>query len=300
MTDTVNTTSETTSSTTTESTSDQLRNAEAVQPVRINPPTPVMVRKPEETITLNTSTFYYLVIALIFFVAGFLTAWAVFSTTVNNTLTQAKVDFGLAVESKFSTAVARMPAGDGNAVAAAPTAVPVQNVELGDSPAWGPTDAKVTIVEFSDFQCPFCERFKTQTYSRIREKYGNQIRFVFKHFPLSQIHPEALAAAAASECAREQGKFWEYHDILFQNQQNLTRTGLMAYAQQAGISNVADFGQCVDTLKYRDRVEKDFNAGIGYSVSGTPTFFINGQYLAGALPFENFAQAIDAALAKAG
>ena len=98
------------------------------------------------------------------------------------------------------------------------------HVSVDDDPSWGPTDAKVTVVEFSDFQCPYCGRFVSQTYSQIKQEYGGKVHFVFRDFPLSTIHPWAEKGAEAAGCANEQGKFWEYHDAIFQNQTTLTQT----------------------------------------------------------------------------
>jgi len=172
----------------------------------------------------------------------------------------------------------------------------VENVSVDDDPAWGPTDAKVTVVEFSDFQCPYCSRFAVQTYPQIKEQYGDKIRFVYRDFPLTQLHENAEKAAEAAQCANDQGKFWEYHDLLFANQAALDAASLKGYASQLGLDS-ATFDQCLDSGKYTDEVQNDLTQGAGYGVQGTPSFFINGLLVSGAQPFASFQAAIDAALA---
>lgn len=188
-----------------------------------------------------------------------------------------------------------------------PTSVPTPKtvtVVVGNNPTMGPADAKVTIVEFSDFQCPYCGRFATQTLGQILSNYGDKIRFVFMNFPLTQIHENAEKAAEAGECANEQGAFWRYHDILFQSQSALTVDSLKGYAAQLGL-DTARFNECLDSGKMTDAVQADMQVAqtaaqdTGLTRFGTPTFFINGKSVSGAQPFEVFKQAIDAALADA-
>ncbi len=167
-----------------------------------------------------------------------------------------------------------------------------------DEPAWGPADATIVIVEYSDFQCPYCKMFVENTYARLRQTHGDRVRFVYRDFPLDSIHPRARPAAEAAQCAHEQGKFWEYHDLLFANQQALEASDLKRYAQQLGL-NMEQFNACVDTRKYQASVEADVQAGLRQNVTGTPTFFINGQALVGAQPFEAF-QAVIAQFLQAG
>jgi len=164
-------------------------------------------------------------------------------------------------------------------------------------PAKGPATAPVTIVEFSDFQCPFCSRVEP-TLSQIEQKYGDKIRVVFRQFPLNSIHPMAQKAAEASLCANEQGKFWQMHDAMFGDQEKLQVADLKAKAGKLGLDQ-AKFDQCLDTGKYVARIEDDTKAGAAAGVSGTPAFFINGRSLSGAQPYEALAQVIDQELAKA-
>ncbi|MEQ1758355.1 MAG: thioredoxin domain-containing protein [Vicinamibacterales bacterium] len=176
---------------------------------------------------------------------------------------------------------------------------PRQQVAVSaDDPADGPATAPVTLVEYSDFQCPFCQRVMP-TLKQVREKYGDKVRVVWKDFPLTQIHPQAFGAAVAGNCAREQGKFWELHDRLFPNQQALQPEAIKQYAVDAGL-DAAKFNACLDSTKYQQRVQDAITEGTSHGVSSTPTVFINGRVVSGAQPFEAFAAVIDEELARAG
>ena len=132
----------------------------------------------------------------------------------------------------------------------------------------------------------------------VLEKYEGQVRLVYRDFPLTQIHPQALPAALAAECAHEQGKFWEYHDLLFANQAQLDEASLRDYAAQAGL-DTGSFEECLSSQKYLEEVQKDYSDGASYGVSGTPAFFVNGHLISGAMPLAAFEQAVDQALAEA-
>jgi protein-disulfide isomerase len=166
-----------------------------------------------------------------------------------------------------------------------------------DDAALGDAKAAVTLVEFSDFQCPFCARVMP-TLKRVKEAYGDRVRIVWKDFPLTAIHPQAFKAAEAGQCAREQGKFWEYHDRLFANQQALDVEFLKKYAADAGL-DAAKFGACMDTAKYSDRVQEQMGIGARLGVESTPTVFVNGRLVSGAQPYEVFAEIIDEELERA-
>ena len=170
-------------------------------------------------------------------------------------------------------------------------------VDTGEAPVRGRPDAPVTIVEFSDFQCPFCVRARPAV-KRVREVYGDDVRFAFRHFPLS-FHEQAPKAGEAIACAGDQDKFWEMHDRLWESPGQLQPADLKEHAVALGLDPEA-FGQCLDSDRYASVVEKDAQAGAQLGVSGTPAFFINGRPLSGAQPFEAFAQVIDEELALAG
>ena len=165
-------------------------------------------------------------------------------------------------------------------------------VDITGAPYIGPIDAPITIVEFGDFQCPYCKQFHEQTLTSLLETYPNQIKFVFKNFPLSVMHPQAEISAQAAMCANEQNKFWEMADKLFANQENLTETDLKTYTAEIGLVT-EDFNNCLDNLNYSNVIAKDVADGTEYGVSGTPTFFINGILVAGALPLTSFQEIID-------
>jgi len=168
-------------------------------------------------------------------------------------------------------------------------------IDVGSSPVSGPKDAKVTLIEFSDFQCPFCGRV-TPTIKKIKDTYGDQVRVVFKHLPLS-IHPKAPAAHAAAEAAHQQGKFWEMHDQIFANQRAMSPEQYEKYAQSLGL-DVAQFDKDRNAPQLKQRIDADAQLAAKLGVSGTPAFFINGRYLSGAQPFEAFKRIIDEELGK--
>jgi predicted DsbA family dithiol-disulfide isomerase len=170
-------------------------------------------------------------------------------------------------------------------------------VALGDAPVRGSAMAPVTILEFSDFQCPYCVRSRP-TVARIRETYGDKVRWAFRHFPLS-FHDKAEKAGEAAACAGDQGRFWEMHDRLWANSAKLGLADLKQHAVALGL-DAAKFDQCLDSGQHAGLLERDEEAGQGYGVSGTPAFFVNGRPLVGAQPFEAFQQVIDDELARAG
>ena len=170
-------------------------------------------------------------------------------------------------------------------------------VALGDAPVRGSAMAPVTVLEFSDFQCPYCVRSRP-TVAKIRETYGDKVRWAFRHFPLS-FHDKAEKAGEAAACAGDQGKFWEMHDRLWASTQKLGVPDLKQHAVALGL-DAAKFDQCLDSGQHAGLVARDEETGQGYGVSGTPAFFVNGRPLVGAQPFEAFQQVIDDELARAG
>ena len=167
------------------------------------------------------------------------------------------------------------------------TPTPVRfDVSEDDDPALGPADAKVVLIEFGDYQCPFCKRWRLQVFDPLMEKYGDQIRYVYRDFPLTSIHPEALPAAIAANCAGEQGKYWEYHDKLFKGD-SLGHDVYLQYAKELGLDMDA-FQACLQDKAQEEEVMKDFRDGLKLGVQGTPTFFINGAPVVGAQPLAVF------------
>jgi protein-disulfide isomerase len=172
---------------------------------------------------------------------------------------------------------------------------PREQVADAGRPSRGPADAPVQIIEFSDFQCPFCQR-SLPTIEQVMKTYGDRVRLVYRHFPLPN-HAEAWRAAEASMCAADQDKFWPYHDRLFANQDRLGIDGLKQHAIEVGLDTAA-FNACVDGRKYQSAVQEDMQVGQQLGVTGTPAFYINGRPLSGAQPFEAFKEIIDEELKK--
>jgi protein-disulfide isomerase len=167
---------------------------------------------------------------------------------------------------------------------------PRQVVSAAKGVAKGPSNAPIEIIEFSDFQCPFCQR-ANPTVAQVLKTYGDRVHFVYRHFPLGN-HPNARPAAEASQCAAEQGKFWEYHDTLFANPSRLADADLKQHAAGLGL-DAKQFNACVDTHKYKAQIDADMEAGEEAGVNGTPAFFVNGRMLSGAQPFDAFKRVID-------
>ncbi len=175
-----------------------------------------------------------------------------------------------------------------------PVVISLEPPRLAVSAAKGATkgqpNAPIEMIEFSDFQCPFCQRAHA-TVEQVLATYGDRIRFVYRHYPV-QGHAAAKPAAEASECAKEQGKFWPFHDRLFANTSKLSDADLKAHAAAVGV-DTATFNACVDSHKYRSVVEADARDGDAVGVNGTPAFYINGRMISGAQPFEVFKKLID-------
>ncbi len=164
-----------------------------------------------------------------------------------------------------------------------------------DAPALGPDGAPVTIVEFSDYQCPYCARVSSDLLPQIRKTYGDKVRFVFRDFPLDS-HREAVSAAVAARCAGRQGKFWEMHDKLFASQKGLGGPLYEKVGKEIGL-DAAKFSECRKDPKVAEAVRSDLRDGTKAGVNSTPTFFVNGLPVEGAIPFDEFRKVIDAELA---
>jgi len=169
-------------------------------------------------------------------------------------------------------------------------------VPIDGAPVRGAAEAPVTVVEFSDFHCPFCKRAQG-TLKQILEQYPGKVRHVFRDFPVDGLHPQARQAAEAARCAHDQGKFWDYHDVLFTNPPRATPDDLRRYAKQTGL-DVQTFERCVSAGTHRATVQRDLDEGTRLGVTGTPAFFINGRPLTGAQPLEAFARVIEEELSR--
>ena len=262
------------------------------------------IRKDTE-ITIKKSTYNNLrkgmiaAIAIITFLGGY--AIGTLDDTSNSYVTNEDLK-EIISEIEIKTAPAPQPAQ----IPTQPTASQVFRVSLDDDPVKGNPNAPVTMVEFSDFQCPFCLRFFQQTLPLIEENYidTGKIKFVYRDFPLDSIHPNARPAHIAAECADEQGKFWEYHDVLFEKQSEWNRLSsadlssqLNQYATSMGLES-ASFDSCLTSQSMADEVNADFLQAAQYGATGTPTFFIGNEKngfikLVGAQPYAVFQGMID-------
>ena len=191
-----------------------------------------------------------------------------------NLIRSGDIDYSsLSFNSMFSTSavLASQPVTDG-----------IFDLATFDDPSLGSGSAAVTIVEFADFGCPY-SRESSFIVRELANQYPEDVRFVYRDFPLSDIHPIGQKAAEAGECAQDQGKFWEYHDKLYQNQSGLTQESLIEFAAELNM-NAYQFETCLDLGRYADEVIEDYQAGVEAGVRGTPTFFVNGNRIAGAIP----------------
>ncbi|MBN2549838.1 MAG: DsbA family protein [Anaerolineales bacterium] len=196
--------------------------------------------------------------------------------------------------------------GRGAQPAAAPQAAQAQpqttqqnvrryDVPVDDDPALGPANAKITIIEFSDYECPYCSRWHNEVFYQIRQEYGDQVRFVYRDFPLTSIHPNSQPAAEAANCAYEQKAFWEFHDLLFSDSE-LSEEIYLQYAQELKL-DLEQFQSCLTSGKYAAEVNADLEYASNLGVRSTPTFFVNGIAVVGAQPYEVFKEVIDKELA---
>jgi len=249
-------------------------------PAPIKTPPPAI--QEEDIITFKRSHFYSILVVLAF-AAGILVGYATWGRSIP------------------AAPVTNAAAPSGGPLAEAPVATPQPQYvryEVPDEgfPSLGPADAPITIVEFSDFQCPYCGRFYQQTYQPLLDAYPGKIRFVYRHLPLTSIHPNAMPAAEAAMCANEQGMFWEFHNALFADQTSLGQDFYLQIAQNLGLDMTA-FQDCLTTEKYSAEIQKDSDFALNLGVNSTPTFFINGLAVVGAQPLDVFKQVIDKELA---
>lgn len=232
----------------------------------------------EETITFKRTHFYSVLVVLAFAV-GILTGYVVWGRP--SPQTQVVANDQPDVQAPAATQSPQFTRYD---------------VPSDGFPSLGPADAPIVIVEFSDFQCPFCKRFYDETYQQLMNAYPGKIRFVYRHLPLTSIHPEAFPSAEASMCANEQNAFPQYHDKLFENQDKLGRDLYMRIAANLSL-DTDSFEECLNTGRYKDLVQQDSDFALNLGVQSTPTFFINGLAIVGAQPISAFQQVIDMELA---
>jgi protein-disulfide isomerase len=235
----------------------------------------------EETVTFKLSHFYSVLVVLAFAV-GILVGYVAWGR--NPTVTVA------------APAAAQQPSGQ-LAEAPQPTQNPYTRYDIPTAgyPSLGPDNAKITVVEFSDFQCPYCRRFYTDTFQALLDAYPGQLRFVYRNLPLTSIHPNAMPAAIASMCANDQNAYWDYYTKLFTNDA-LDEATYIQHATDLGL-NVETFKACLSSGKHDEFIQKDMDFSLNLGVQSTPTFFVNGLAIVGAQPLSNFKQLIDKELA---
>jgi protein-disulfide isomerase len=236
----------------------------------------------EDTVTFKRSHFYA-VITVLAFAAGILLGYVVWG-------------MDSAGAAALSAQTASQPSGP---VVEAPVTQQPQytryDIPTENSYALGPADAPITIVEFSDFECPYCRRWHAEVYKPLLDAYPGKIRLVYRNLPLTSIHPDAMGAAEAAMCAGEQDVYWKYHDKLFSSE-SLGNSAYIQYAQDLGL-NMATFEACLSNHKYQKTIQTDSDFAINLGVRSTPTFFVNGLAIVGAQPLDVFKQVIDKELA---
>ena len=231
---------------------------------------------PEETVTFKLSHFYSVLVVLAFAV-GIIIGYVAWGRDVPAAAAPA--------------AAAQQPSGP-----VAEAQITRYDIPTEGYPSLGPDDAEIVIVEFSDFQCPYCRRFHEETYQALLDAYPGQIRFVYRNLPLPPtMHPDAMSAAVASLCANDQSAYWDYHEKLFSSD-TLGEETYIQYATDLGL-NIEDFTACLSSGKHDDFIAQDMAFSSDLGVQSTPTFFVNGLAIVGAQPLSSFTQIIDKELA---
>lgn len=170
------------------------------------------------------------------------------------------------------------------------------SIEEGGNPSIGPADAPITIIEFSDYQCPYCQKWESEVFQRLLDEYPTQVRIVYRDFPLNSLHPQASSAANAANCAGEQDSYFLYHDKLFSYDYDLGKDTYLTYARELKL-DMNSFTACLESDRYAEEVSADISYAVELGIQSTPTFFINGLYMVGAQPYETFKKLIDQELA---
>lgn len=253
------------------------------------------IRIPRLTFQKTTINTYLVFVLIIFaFALGMLT---------NKIIVLQKQAKGQSPIQQANAAGNNTPTIDPNAT---PTPLPKVKTDIGKLPILGDSKAKVTMIEFSDFQCPFCKQYFDQTAQQINDTYikTGKVKFAYRYYPLTSIHPNAQKSAEASACANDQNKFWDYHDLLFKNQDTWSpqaaadaENSFVDYASGLGL-DTNQFRNCLDTDKYKSLVDADTAEGNRIGVNGTPTFVINGNVIVGAVPFVGLQKTIEEELKK--
>ncbi len=250
---------------------------ETSPPAPTSGPSPSPITEEEETFALKRSTVFAALIPVAFLLG---------------------LAMGYALWGRGATPTAQAPPPE--AVQAEEPNIPQEikryDIPEDDDPVFGPPDAPITIIEFSDYECPYCRKWHLEVWPRLKAAYPDQIRLVYRDFPLTSIHANAIPAASAANCAGEQGQYWEFNELLFSMKYNLGPSAYQSYAEELGL-DMQDFLECVSSEKYTQEIQADFEFAANIGVRSTPTFFINGIPVVGAQPFEVFQQLIERELA---
>lgn len=253
-------------------------------------PTPPDENRPSEYQTTAKTNQIALFLIPVFFILGIGIGYLIWGRSPSPVTAAVNPTVSPVAENR--TAQAASPAVD------QPTTAPTvrrYDVPVDDDPFLGMEDAAITLIEFSDYECPFCTRWHTEVFAPLMKKYPDQVRFVYRDFPLPS-HPNAIPAAEAANCANEQGAFWEYHDRLFATTQGLSAAVYEKIAAELGL-DLEQFTQCVEDRTYQAEVDADFQYAANLGVTSTPTFFLNGIPIVGAQPFEFFDEVVRRELA---
>lgn len=236
----------------------------------------------EDNIVIPRTSINYVVIAVVFFAVGMLMGSLTFGSSIDSDVIEDAVTSVL-IEAGLMQEPADM------------------DILVDDDPYLGAEDAPIVIVEFSAYACPYCGRHYNETHTLLLENYGEYIRYVYRDFPATNPNI-SFPAALAANCANDQGLYWEFHDMLFTNQETLIQSG-QAYLNQVASDldmDIEQFSECLTQQTYLQEVNDDFDAGVAFGVTGTPSFFINGQAHSGARPYSYFEGIVLRELEKAG
>lgn len=244
-------------------------------------------KKEEKMIAFKKDQFYTVMI-IIAFAVGILTGYFIWGQDRSPEVLVPVADAAAPAQPEAAAA--------NNAAPAEQQEVTRYDIPTEGFPYEGPADAPIVIVEFSDFQCPYCTKWHNETYKPLLEAYPDQIKLVYRNFPLTSIHPDAYLAAEAAMCAGDQDSYWPYHEALFESKYGLSEDALKLYGEELGL-DMDTFNSCLDGREYEDFVRADMNFAVELGVSSTPTFFVNGLAVVGAQPIQVFQQIIDAELA---
>lgn len=253
-----------------------------IEPIETEPVEEEIFVEEEDTITFKRSHFYSVLSILTFF-AGILVGYVIWGTGL-----LPKLGFGSSTAAQTTGPVIEAP------VTAEPKFVRYDVPSAGFY-SIGPADAPITIIEFSDYQCPFCRRWHDEVYKPLLTAYPGKIKLVYRNLPLTTIHPDSMSAAEAAMCAGEQDAYWQYHEKLFSGT-TLGSAIYTQYAQELNL-NMTSFEACLKDHKYQAKIQADSDFALNLGVQSTPTFFINGLAIVGAQPLNVFQQVIDKELA---